>query len=119
MPHVQPVSEKIHLKEGKKPKFHYKFIKSSSGLDSIKKLKEKYTSQLPPSKFTLQSKVIIEGRQCSEKNLNNPKEVTQPNIFEKEHFNRIKQLENENLILKKNNKNLTQEVNRALEDQKK
>lgn len=92
--HVQPVAEEIRLKEGKKPKFHYKFIKTSSGLNSMKQLKEKYVPQLPADKFTLQSKVIIETEGGEQ-----PRSTTHtcdPKIYDTKYFNKIRLLENEN-----------------------
>lgn len=186
--HIQPVSEKIILREGKKPKFHYKFIKTSSNLDSIQKLKDKYIHKDKPGKFSLRSKVVIENQffendlknckdlknfrgkkngaclkkknqNCSKKingvvfenkmddcnqgnrnkkdknefkkvydfkndenwvmnDLRGIKKNDVVNIFEKKYINKINQLENENLALKKQNELLEKEIYKSNEKNK-
>jgi len=96
----------LTLLEGKKPKFHYKFTKSSSGLNDIKSLKEKYKPQLPASKFTLSSKVIIEGGQNITKKESNENDENKL-FYDEKYFNKIRLLENENSVLKTQNNLIT------------
>ena len=148
--HIQPVSEKIILREGKKPKFHYKFIKTSSDLNSIQKLKDKYIhkDKNKVSKFSLQTKVVIENnflendlkkkkdfknkKKNEKKNnfkienendmvfsdLRGIKKNDVVNVFESKYVNKINQLENENIVLKKQNKFLEKEIEKKNEKNK-
>ena len=69
---VQPTVQRVSLKEGSKPQYHYKYVKTKTKLDEIKRLKGKYGAALPNGKFSLKEQIqFVDGQNGVQENEQN------------------------------------------------
>lgn len=109
--HNTAVEEKVVLKEGKKPKFHHKFVRNPSMKDVDKT--SKVVGNLKTTSYTMKSEVVIthEGAQQAKQQ---PAQMTS-GVFEPTTNQKISRLETEKAVLLKHVEDLKAE-NTRLED---